>query len=73
MDKRTRTKGQTTIYKRRVWRYHRVNQNPYKGEEQTTQWSKEKKYKKSNNDLQKKSLFKYGFWLTLWYLQTLLL
>jgi hypothetical protein len=41
MDKRTRTKGQTTIYKRRVWRYHRVNQNLYKGEEQTTQWTKE--------------------------------
>ena len=50
MDKRTRTKGQTTIYKRRVWRYQRVNQNPYLEEEQTTQWSKEKKYKTSNND-----------------------
>ena len=27
---------------RRVWRYQRGNQNPYIGEEQTTQWSKEK-------------------------------
>jgi tetrahydrodipicolinate N-succinyltransferase len=42
MYKRTRTKGQTTIYKRRVWRYQRVNQNPYIEEEQTTQWTKEK-------------------------------
>jgi len=28
---------------RRVWRYHRGNQNPYIKEEQTTQWPKEKK------------------------------
>jgi hypothetical protein len=27
---------------RRVWRYQRVNQNPYIEEEQTTQWLKEK-------------------------------
>jgi len=27
---------------RRVWRYHRGNQNPYIEEEQTTQWPKEK-------------------------------
>jgi hypothetical protein len=27
---------------RRVWRYQRVNQNPYIEEEQTTQWPKEK-------------------------------
>ena len=26
---------------RRVWRYQRVNQNPYIEEEQTTQWLKE--------------------------------
>jgi hypothetical protein len=26
---------------RRVWRYLRGNQNPYIGEEQTTQWPKE--------------------------------
>jgi hypothetical protein len=28
---------------RRVWRYQRVNQNPYIEEEQTTQWPKENK------------------------------
>jgi hypothetical protein len=27
------------------------NQNPYIEEEQTTQWPKEKKYKRTNNDL----------------------
>jgi hypothetical protein len=27
---------------RRVWRYQRINQNPYIEEEQTTQWQKEK-------------------------------
>jgi hypothetical protein len=27
---------------RRVWRYHRGNQNPYIEEEQTTQWPTEK-------------------------------
>ena len=30
---------------RRVWRYQRGNQNPYIKEEQTTQWSKEKRQK----------------------------
>ena len=30
------------VFKRRVWRYQRVNQNPYIEEEQTTQWPKEK-------------------------------
>jgi len=28
------------------------NQNPYIEEKQTTQWPKEKKYKRTNNDLQ---------------------
>ena len=41
-QKKKSTKRQTAIYKRRVWRYQRVNQNPYKGEEQTTQWTKVK-------------------------------
>ena len=30
------------IMLRRVWRYQRGHQNPYIGEEQTTQWPKEK-------------------------------
>ena len=30
------------LFVRRVWRYQRVNQNPYIEEEQTTQWPKEK-------------------------------
>jgi hypothetical protein len=37
--------GNTTLnirYTRRVWRYQRVNQNPYIEEEQTTQWPKQK-------------------------------
>ena len=34
---------------RRIWRYQRGNQNPYVGEEQTTQWQKEKV---QNNNLQ---------------------
>jgi hypothetical protein len=51
---------------RRVCKYQRGNQNPYIEEEQTTQWSKEKrtkeqitqwskekKYKRTNKDLQK--------------------
>jgi hypothetical protein len=33
-----------------VKRYQRGNRNPYT--EQTTQWSKEKKYKRTNNDQQ---------------------
>jgi hypothetical protein len=33
------------------WRYQRGNQNPYFEQEQTTQWPKEKKYKRTNNDL----------------------
>jgi hypothetical protein len=33
------------IGERRVWRYHRGNQNPYIEEEQTTQWPKEKVHK----------------------------
>ena len=37
---------------RRVWRYQRGNQNPYIEKDQTTQWPKEKKYKRTNNDLQ---------------------
>ena len=28
------------------------NRNPYSEEEQTTQWAKEKKYKRTNSDLQ---------------------
>jgi hypothetical protein len=35
----------------RVLRYQRANQNPYIGEEQTTQWQK-KKHKRTNNELQ---------------------
>ena len=30
------------LFKKRVWRYQKSNQNPYIEEEQTTQWSKEK-------------------------------
>jgi hypothetical protein len=30
----------------------RGNENPYIEDVQTTQWSKEKKYKRTNNDLQ---------------------
>ena len=39
---------------RRVWRYQRANQNPYTSieEEQSTHWPKEKKYKRTNTDLQ---------------------
>jgi hypothetical protein len=37
---------------RRVCKYQRGNQNPYIEGEQTTQWPKEKKYKRTNNDLQ---------------------
>jgi len=37
---------------RRVWRYQRGNQNPHIEEEQTTEWPKQKKYKRTNNDLQ---------------------
>jgi hypothetical protein len=32
----------STLVKRRVWRYHRGNQNSYIVEKQTTQWPKEK-------------------------------
>jgi len=37
--------------RRRVRRYQRGNQNPYIEEEQTIQWPN-KKYKRTNNDLQ---------------------
>ena len=36
---------------RRAWRYQRGNQNPYT--EETTQWRKEKRYKRTHNDQQK--------------------
>jgi len=39
------------MYKGRVWRYQRGNQNPNIEEGQTTQWPNEK-YKGKNNDLQ---------------------
>jgi len=35
-----------------VRRYQRSNQHPYIEEEQTTQWPKEEKHKRTNNDLQ---------------------
>ena len=41
---------------RRVWRYQRGNQTSYIEEEQTTQWPKENKYKRTNNDLQNISI-----------------
>jgi hypothetical protein len=41
-----------TRYTKGVWIYQRGNQNPYIEEEHTTQWPNEKKYKKTNNDLQ---------------------
>jgi hypothetical protein len=36
----------STLVKRRVWRYHRGNQNSYIVEKQTRQWPKEKVQKK---------------------------
>jgi hypothetical protein len=39
------------MYKGRVWRYQRGNQNPNIEEGQTAQWPNEK-YKRKNNDLQ---------------------
>jgi hypothetical protein len=52
-QRKQNTKRQTTIYKRRVWRYHRVNQNSYIDEEQTTQWTKEQGQK----DKQRSTLY----------------
>ena len=46
--------------KRRLWRYQRGNQIPYIEEEQTTQWPKEKKYKRTNNDLLTRTPLKTG-------------
>ena len=37
---------------RRVCKCQRGNRNPYIEEEQTTQWAKDKKYKRTNNDQQ---------------------
>jgi len=42
MANRKSAKGQTMIYKRRVWRYQRSNHKPYIEEEQSTQCSIEK-------------------------------
>jgi hypothetical protein len=64
---------------RRVWRYQRGNQNPYIEEEQTTPWPIEKaqrdrqrstKHTYKTKDRLTRTI--YGFWLPLWYLQTLL-
>jgi hypothetical protein len=44
------------LFKKRVWRYQRGNQNPYIEEEQTTQWSKEKVQK----DKQRSTKYTYN-------------
>jgi hypothetical protein len=75
------TINKTYINIRRVWRYHRSNQNLYIKEEQTTQWPKERKSTKGQTTIYKTYInirrvwryLIYRFWLLLWYLQTLLM
>ena len=47
---------------RRVWRYQRVNQNPYSEEEQITQWPKERG--KKDKQRSTKHTYKIKDWVT---------